>query len=893
MNDKSLKGLEMLDNMIYYMRMNELKNLNNTKFFNDLNIKDKQNFFSIILNMKNKHVTSDTIDINQKGYETKYDNMFSMDPSTNNNEKKKAQKKKKDKPYTSKNMNIPDYVNNMWKENNYDDFNYDYKGIPHSKNISEMVDMREDVRNKLHDYPFSEFDPNAYDGNYVNNLHSGQKERNNNAPDYIQGDQINTNEDLVNPSNILDSKYNLRKKKINKNSLVYGKEQGYSKNENEESIMGLNLNGEHSGFSSNLLLKPEQKKLEAYNNSNNIGMVQNMEMMQKHNLLPLDYLGMRKRQRIKKKDAVQRNFKIRPMAINQMDEQLNSESNGEVSDTIGMSTTNKYPIPPINNKNNYYNVNNLNYKEYNNSQLMDLNLEDQIKLTDNIYKKYKKNGALSDIDEDGQNNLNQFKKKKKKKDIYELIGGKYGPNLKLGFQNRGMAMRYAYNDNGFEKNQLTRYHSLLLPEEDVEESNSDENCTKSDRSNFSAPTNFVKNKVGVNKELSNLKEFINMNKKKNMELEQLLKLLRKNKNLLSEEEHVKNGQNNYIDFAKKKKKKIPDPQIANSGDIMHYISDDDNDEKQMGKKKKKKNLEYNSRIKQANYLDLLQDYVEVGDSNSVRHKNGVNRHVYNKKHNYSVGNLEERLHKNDIDNHDMKDNYMKHMLRDYLKGYTNTFKNVGLHDGKKEVPLKKKTTVDLDPKYSNASSNSPTTHSSSGSSESSEGDNEKKYNGDKNDDGNNNIEESNHYNYVNKHFPILLSNDRMVNPSNIPNNMNNKIGETTSGNNELNIGNGQTHEKNNYTLNKQQEPNNKYEKNGNMNLMGNQATYSIIKYNLTKNNLINNVLSDMKSNLSQKNMFKNNSNTATTNNNSSNNNYINMTDETQNVQNLHKKRRKL
>ncbi|CAD2098779.1 conserved Plasmodium protein, unknown function [Plasmodium vinckei lentum] len=903
MNDKSLKGLEMLDNMIYYMRMNELKNLNNSKFFNDLNIKDKQNFFSIILNMKNKHMTSDTIDINQKGYETKYDNMFSMDPSTNNNEKKKIQKKKKDKPYTSKNMNIPNYVNNMWKENNYDDFNYDYKGIPHSKNISEMIDMREDARNKLHGYPFSEFDHKEYDSNYANNIHSDKKERNNNATGYNQVDQINTNEDLINPSNILDSKYNLRKKKISKSSSLYGKEQAYSKNENEESIIDLNLNGDHSGFSSNLLLKPEQKKGEVYNNSNNIGMVQNMEIMQKHNLLPLDYLGMRKRQRIKKKDAVQRNFKIRPMSINQMDEQLNSESNGEVSDNIGVTTTNKYSIPSINNKNNYYNVNNLNYKEYNNSQLIDLNLEDQVKLTDNIYKKYKKNGTLSDTDEDTQNNLNQFKKKKKKKDIYELIGDKYDPNLKLGFQNRGMAMRYAYNDNEFERNNLTRHHSLLLPEENGEESNSEENYTKSDRSNFSAPTNFIKNKVGVNKELSNLKEFININKKKNMELEQLLKLLRKNKNLLSEEDHVKNVQNNYIDFPKKKKKKITESQVANSGDIIHYISDDDNDEKKIGKKKKKK-LEYNSRIKQANYLELLQDYVEAGDSNSVRHKssiynngdskqNGINRHIYNKKVNYNVGNLEERIHKNDIDNHDMKDNYMKHMLRDYLKGYTSTFKNVGLHDGKKEVPLKKKTTIDSDPKYSNASSNSQSTHSSSGSSESSEDDNEKKYNGDKNNDGNNNVEDPNHYNYVNKHFPILLSNDRMFNPSNIPNNMNNKIGETNSGNNEVNIGNGQTHEKNNYTLNKQQETNNKYEKNGNMNLMGNQATYSIIKYNLTKNNLINNVLSDMKSNLSQKNMFKNNSNTATTTNNSSNNNYLNMTDETQNVQNFHKKRRKL
>ncbi|VTZ80116.1 amine oxidase [Plasmodium yoelii] len=927
MNDKSLKGLEMLDNMIYYMRMNELKNLNNSKFFNDLNIKDKQNFFSIILNMKNKHMTttSDSIDINQKGYETKYDNIYSMNDTTsiNNNEKKKIQKKKQDKLYTSKNMNIiPGYANSMWKENNYDDFNYDYKTIPHSKNISEMIDMRDDVCNKLHEYPFSEFDHNAYDVNYRNNMFNGQKERNQNTTDYNQVDPINANENLMGPPNILDSKYNLRKKKMSKNSSLHRKEQAYSKNENEESIMDLNLNGEHSGFPSNLLLKPEQKKAEIYNNSNsnnnnsnsnsnsNIigGMPQNMEMMQKHNLLPLDYLGMRKRQRIKKKEPLQKNFKIKPVPISQMDEQINSESNGEMSDNIGMSTTSKYPIPPINNKNNYYNVNNLNYKEYNNSQLMDLNLEDQIKLTDNIYKKYKKNDTLSDnTDDDIQSNLNQFKKRKRKKDIYELIGDKYDPNMKLEFQNRGMAMTHAYNDNNREMNKLTRHHSLLLPEEDEEDSNSEENCTKSDRSNFSAPTNGIKNynnrnkvgmdkvgmdKVGIDKELPKLKEFVNMNKKKNMELEQLLKLLRKNKNI----------QSNYIDFPQKKKKKIIESQVANSGD-----------ENKMGEKKKKKKWEYNSRIKEANYLDFLQDYVEAGDSTSVRHKNSIynngdikqngviNRNIYNKKVNHNSGSLEERMHNNDIDNHDMKDSYMKHMLRDYLKGYastlkntdTNIFKSGALHDGKKEVAIKKKMTMDSDPKYSNISSNSQTTHSSSGrSSESSESGNHEKYNGNKNNDinnNNNNVEEQTHYNYVNKHFPTFIPpNDRMFNPLNAHSN---KIGEATSGNsNEVNVvGNGKIHEKNNYPINKQQDPNNKYEKNGNMNLMGNQATYSIIKYNLTKNNLINNVLSDMKSNLSQKNIFKNSSNTAPT----TNNNYLNITDETQSMQNFHKKRRKL
>ncbi|CXI79510.1 conserved Plasmodium protein, unknown function [Plasmodium berghei] len=896
MNDKSLKGLEMLDNMIYYMRMNELKNLNNSKFFNDLNIKDKQNFFSMILNMKNKQMTSDSIDINQKGYENKYDNIFSMDTSTNNNEKKKTQKKKQDKLYTSKNMNIPGYANDIWKENNYDDFNYDYKTIPYSKNISEMIDIRDDVCNKLHDYPFNEFDHNAYDVNYRNNMLNGQKERNDNTTYYNQLDPINTNENLISPPNILDSKYNLRKKKINKNSSLQRKEQVYSKNENEESIMDLNLNGDHSGFSSNLLLKPEQKKVEIYNNSNNNiigGMPQNMEIIQKHNLLPLDYLGMRKRQRIKKKEPLQRNLKIRPMPISQMDEQINSESNGEMSDNIGMSTISKYPITPTNNKNNYYNVNNLNYKEYSNLQLMDLNLEEQIKLTDNIYKKYNKNGTLSDTDDDAQSNLNQFKKRKRKKDIYELIGDKYDPNLKLEFQNRGMAMGHAYNDNDRERNKLTRHYSLLLPEEDEEDSNSDENCTKSDRSNFSAPTNCIKNynnknKIGINKELPRLKEFINMNKKKNMELEQLLKLLRKNKNI----------QSNYIDFPKKKKK-IIESQVANSGD---------DDEKKMGEKKKKKKWEYNSRIKQANYLDFLHGYVEAGDSNSVRHKsniynngdskhNGiVNMHIYNKNLNYNSS-LEERRHNNDIDNHDMKDSYMKHMLRDYLKGYASTFKNThtnpfksdALHDVKKEVPIKKKKTMDSDPKYSNISSNSQTTHSSSGrSSESSECGREKKYNGDKNNDINNNAEEKNHYNYVNKQFPTFISNDRMLDPSHIHNN---NIGEGTSGNNnEVNVvGSGKTHEKNNYTLNKQQNSNNKYEKNANMNLMGNQATYSIIKYNLTKNNLINNVLSDMKSNMSQKNMFKNSNNTTTT----TNNNYLNITDETQNMKNFHKKRRKL
>lgn len=322
------------------------------------------------------------------------------------------------------------------------------------------------------------------------------------------------------------------------------------------------------------------------------------------------------------------------MPISQMDEQINSESNGEMSDNIGMSTISKYPITPTNNKNNYYNVNNLNYKEYSNLQLMDLNLEEQIKLTDNIYKKYNKNGTLSDTDDDAQSNLNQFKKRKRKKDIYELIGDKYDPNLKLEFQNRGMAMGHAYNDNDRERNKLTRHYSLLLPEEDEEDSNSDENCTKSDRSNFSAPTNCIKNynnknKIGINKELPRLKEFINMNKKKNMELEQLLKLLRKNKNI----------QSNYIDFPKKKKK-IIESQVANSGD---------DDEKKMGEKKKKKKWEYNSRIKQANYLDFLHGYVEAGDSNSVRHKsniynngdskhNGiVNMHIYNKNLNWAIG----------------------------------------------------------------------------------------------------------------------------------------------------------------------------------------------------------------------------------------------------------------